>query len=202
VSGDLSEVDPEGVAAVHVNTDVTALALIGGMLPAEIDDVYDEESFRLEVLRAYEADGRGYLQLQSTRPHTLAYSLADSPVGQLAWIAEKFVEWNNASGDGTHHDVADIDHLLTNVSVYWFTGTGATAAQFIYEASHADPDWSPSPVPTGFAVFSAESLIRRVLDPGHENQHRSEFDHGGHFPMYEAPELLVGDIRSYFRRVR
>jgi len=201
VSGELAKIVPDRVVAVHVNTDVTAISLVGGMLPAEIDGLSPEETARLDELRAYEAEGRGYLQLQSTRPQTLAYSLADSPVGQLAWIAEKFWEWN-AMGPGGRRHVADIDHLLTNVSIYWFTGSGPSAAQFIYEAAHAEMDWTPSPLPTGFAVCSAEPLIRRIIDPEHRNGHWSELDRGGHFPMYEAPELLVDDLRAYVRAFR
>jgi pimeloyl-ACP methyl ester carboxylesterase len=201
VSGELAKIAPDRVIAVHVNTDVTAISLVGGMLPAAIDGLSEEESARLAELRAYEAEGRGYLQIQSTRPQTLAYSLADSPVGQLAWIAEKFWEWNGR-GPAGDRDVADVDHLLTNVSIYWFTRSGSSAAQFIYEAAHAEMDWTPSPLPTGFSVFSAEPLIRRILDPEHRNGHWSEFDRGGHFPMYEAPELLVDDIRAYVRSVR
>jgi epoxide hydrolase len=127
--------------------------------------------------------------------------LTDSPVAQLAWIVEKFKEWTNPTAELPEKAV-DLDQLLTNVSIYWFTRSGASAAQFIYAASHAERDWAPSPVPTGFAVFGAEPLIRRVLDPGHRNEHWSEFEQGGHFPMYEVPDLLVDDLRTYLRTYR
>ena len=200
VTGDLPKLDPSGAVAVHVNTDITALALIGGMLPD--DEVaaawpHDEQA-RLEELRAYEADGRGYLQIQSTRPQTLAYGLTDSPVAQLAWIVEKFKEWTNPAAE-LPEEAIDIDQLLTNVSIYWFTRTGASAAQFIYAASHGEHDWSPSPVPTGFAVFAAEPIVRRILDADHQIAHWSEYREGGHFPAHECPDLLVDDIRTYMR---
>jgi pimeloyl-ACP methyl ester carboxylesterase len=192
VSGDLGKHAPDAVVAAHVTTDPTALALIGGMLPADVDDLPAGEAARVEELRRYEADGRGYLQIQGTRPQTLAYSLTDSPVGQLAWIVEKFEEWDDL-------DAIDRDQLLTNISVYWFSATGASAAQFIYEATHGERDWAPSPTPTGFAVFNAEPLLRRVLDPGGAREHWSEFAGGGHFPMYEVPDLVIDDLRAYVR---
>jgi epoxide hydrolase len=201
VTGDLAKHDPDRVVAAHVNTDITALALIGGMLPDHADGLSDRERTRLDQLRDYEADGRGYLQIQSTRPQTLAYGLTDSPVAQLAWIVEKFKEWTNPAHD-LPEDAVDRDQLLTNVAIYWFTRSGASAAQFIYAASHAERDWAPAPVPTGFAVFGAEPLIRRILDPEHRIEHWSELERGGHFPMYEVPDLLVADIRRYFRRYR
>jgi hypothetical protein len=192
VAGDLPKVDPDHAVAVHVNTDVTALALIGGMLPG--DEVVAEwpraEQERLEELRAYEADGRGYLQIQTTRPQTLAYGLTDSPVAQLAWIVEKFDEWTHA---------VDVDQLLANVSIYWFTRSAGSAAEFIYAASHSDQDWSPSPVPTGFSVFAAEPIVRRILDPDHRIAHWVEHPEGGHFPAHECPGILVDDLRTYLR---
>jgi pimeloyl-ACP methyl ester carboxylesterase len=195
VSGDLGKYAPDAVVGAHVTSDPTALALIGGMLPDDVSDLPADEAARVEELRRYEADGRGYLQIQGTRPQTLAYSLTDSPAGQLAWIAEKFQEWNGLAA-------IDRDQLLTNISIYWFTRTGASAAGFIYEATHGDRDWAPSPTPTGFAVCNAEPLMRRVFNPGGHITHWSEFDRGGHFPMYEAPDPIIEDLRTYLRDLR
>jgi epoxide hydrolase len=202
VSGDLGIHDPEGVVGAHVATDPTALALIGGMLPAEADDMSDDQKARLGELRQWEADGRGYLQIQSTRPQTLAYGLADSPVGQLAWIVEKFQEWTDPAA-ALPEDAVDRDQLLTNVSIYWFTGTGPTAANFIYEASHAERDWGAmSQAPTGMAVFAADNMLRYILNREGHIPHWTEFDRGGHFPAMEVPDLLVDDIRTFFRPYR
>jgi epoxide hydrolase len=200
VAGDLSKVDPAGVAAAHITTDPSALALIGGMLPEKMDGLPDDEAAHLERLRAYEAEGRAYLQLSSTRPQTLAYLLTDSPIAQLAWIVEKFHEWTDLrDGDGP----VDLDQVLTTVSIYWFTRTGPSAAQFIYANFNSEQDWSPPPAPIGFAAFSSpDGLLRRLLDPGGNVQHWSEFDRGGHFPAMEVPELLVDDIRLFFRTFR
>ena len=162
----------------------------------------ETQKLRLAELRAWEADGRGYLQIQSTRPETLAYGLTDSPVAQLAWIVEKFKEWTNPSAE-LPEDAVDRDRLLTNVSIYWFTRTGASAADFIYEAAHAERDWAAaSRAPTGMAVFAVDEMIRYVLNPDGHIEHWSEFERGGHFPALEAPDLLVEDIRVFFRRLR
>ena len=202
ISGDLGIHDPDRVVGAHVSTDPTALALIGGMLPDQTDDLTEAQVARLEELRGWEADGRGYLQIQSTRPRTLAYGLNDSPAAQLAWIVEKFKEWTNPAAE-LPEDAVDRDQLLTNVSIYWFTGTGASAARFIYEAAHADRDWgAQSPAPTGMAVFAADNLLGHVLNSDGHVEHWSEFESGGHFPAMEAPELLVGDIRTFFRELR
>jgi epoxide hydrolase len=115
---------------------------------------------------------------------------------------EKFKEWTDPSAE-LPEDAVDRDQLLTNVSSYWFTRSGASAARFIYEAAHAGREWgAPSPAPTGIAAFGEGSLTRRALDPEHKVQHWSEFDRGGHFAAMEAPELLVGDVRAFFRGLR
>lgn len=202
VSGDLGIHDADGVVGAHVATDPTALALIGGMLPDESDDMTEAQKRRLGELRAWEADGRGYLQIQSTRPQTISYGFTDSPVAQLAWIVEKFREWTNPSAD-LPEDAVDRDRLLTNVNIYWFTKTGASAADFIYEAAHAERDWGAmSPAPTGMAVFAIDDMMRYVLNRDGHIEHWSEFERGGHFPAMEAPDLLVEDIRRFFHHVR
>jgi pimeloyl-ACP methyl ester carboxylesterase len=202
VSGDLGLHDPAGVVGAHVTTDPTALALIGGMLPDEADDMTEAQKGRLEELRGWEAEGRGYLQIQSTRPQTLAYGLSDSPAAQLGWIVEKFKEWTNPSAE-LPEDAVDRDRLLTNVSIYWFTGTGTSAANFVYESAHAERDWgATSPAPIGMAVFAADDMLRYVLNRDGHIEHWSEFERGGHFPAMEAPDLLVTDVREFFRDLR
>lgn len=161
----------------------------------------DDERQRHEQLKAARREDFGYIQIQSTRPQTIAYSLTDSPVGQMAWIVEKFKEWTDPSKE-LPEDAVDIDQLLTNVSVYWFGRGGASAAHFLYEAMHAVPSWGETHNrPQGFVVFGHEPLVRRILDPEHKLAYWNEHDRGGHFPAMEAPELLVGDIRSFFQEV-
>jgi epoxide hydrolase len=201
VSGDLGPLDPARVVGAHVTTDPTGLALLD-LLPAELDGLSEAEESSHQRLREYGAQGKGYLQIQSTRPQTLAYGLTDSPTGQLAWIVEKVKEWTDPAKQ-LPDEAVDRDQLLTNVSIYWFTRSGASAAEFIYAAAHAVREWgAPSPAPTGFAVFGEGSLMRRVLDPEQKVEHWSEFDRGGHFPAMEVPDLLVGDVRAFFRPLR
>ena len=147
------------------------------------------------------SDGMGYLQIQTTRPQTLAYALTDSPVGQLAWIAEKFKEWTDPSA-ALPEEAVDRDQLLTNVSLYWFTRSGASAAHILYESMHAQEWGEPGPAPTGWAVFGADPITRRLIDPEHKIGHWSEFERGGHFPAMEVPDLLAGDLRAFFRDYR
>jgi len=129
-------------------------------------------------------------------------ALTDSPVGQLARIVEKVKEWTSDAAE-LPEDAVDRDQLLTGISIYWFTRSGASAAQFIYEAAHAELDWgAESSTPTGFAVFDALGVVRRALDPEHKVEHWSEFAQGGHFPAMEEPALLVADLRSFFQPFR
>lgn len=141
--------------------------------------------------------------IQATRPQTLAYALTDSPVGQLAWIVEKFREWTDSSR--LPEDAVDRDQLLTNVTAYWLTGTAGSSARLYKEtANDLGRANEPSTVPTGVAVFPGEpSLpVRRLAERIHDIVHWSEFDRGGHFPAMEVPDLLVGDLREFFRRFR
>jgi pimeloyl-ACP methyl ester carboxylesterase len=145
--------------------------------------------------------GNGYFEIQATRPQTLAYALTDSPVGQLAWIVEKFKDWTHAAD--VPEDAVDRDQLLTNVMLYWLTGTANSSARLYYENLHAG-SWGqqPSTTPTGAAVFAEDYAIRRYSQRANNIVHWSEFDRGGHFAAMEAPDLLVGDIREFFRRLR
>jgi epoxide hydrolase len=204
VSGSLGSTDPDHVVGIHVNTDPTAVSLLGPPItpPEDRDALTDVQRRRLDRALRMQAEGKGYLQLQSTRPQTLAYALTDSPVGQLAWIVEKFQEWVNPAADLPEQAV-DRDQLLTNVSVYWFTGTGTTAAQFIYESAHAAGEWGAQPAASmGWAAFDADDSIRNMVDAERRIEHWSDFAEGGHFPSMEVPDLLVGDVRRFFRGLR
>ncbi|WP_163567063.1 alpha/beta fold hydrolase [Fodinicola feengrottensis] len=96
-----------------------------------------------------------------------------------------------------------LDEILTNVTLYWLTGTGTTSAQLYYENRTAQPtSTEPSGVPTAVAVFPTDPAIRRILEREHRIVRWSEFDRGGHFAAAEAPDLLVDDIRAFFRTLR
>jgi pimeloyl-ACP methyl ester carboxylesterase len=203
IAGSLSPIDPDRVAGVHISSDpptTVSFAMFTGD-PAATPGLSEAEKERVEIMKQASMDGMGYLQLQTTRPQTLAYSLTDSPVGQLAWIAEKFKEWTDPAAE-LPEDAVDRDQLLTNISLYWFTRSGASAAHSIYESMHAQEWGEPGPAPTGFAVFGTDTITRRLMDPENKIEHWSEFDRGGHFPAMEVPDLLVGDIRKFFRPLR
>ena len=204
IVGMLAGFDRGRVVGVHTNSD--PLAVIGALdyLPegaARLAGLSEEDRSAVERARALTDAGSGYLKLQSNRPRTIAYSLTDSPVGQLAWIVENFKEWTDETAE-LPEDAVDLDLLLTNVSVYWFTGTGSSAANFLYETGHSTEWGAPGTAPQGWALFAAQPFVREMMDPEHEIEHWSEFDRGGHFAAMETPDLLVGDVREFFRALR
>jgi pimeloyl-ACP methyl ester carboxylesterase len=203
VAGGLSPIAPDRVVGVHVTSDpptAVSFAMFSGD-PAANPGLSEAEKERVERMKQTSMDGMGYIQIQTTRPQTLAYALTDSPVAQLAWIAEKFKEWTDPAA-ALPEDAVDRDQLLTNISLYWFTRTGASAAHALYESMHAQEWGEEGPAPTGWAVFGADSIVRRLLDPEYKIKHWSEFERGGHFPAMEAPDLLTGDVRKFFRALR
>jgi pimeloyl-ACP methyl ester carboxylesterase len=202
VSPELGRIDPDHVVGVHLNAATFGFIPFGPVDPEELKSFSDAEQARLERLSASTAGpGNGYFEAQATRPQTLAYALTDSPVGQLAWIVERFKEWSHAAE--IPEDAVDRDQLLTNVMLYWLTGTANSSARLYYENMHAGfvPP-RPVTVPVGVAVFAEDYAIRRYGERGHHIVHWSEFDRGGHFAAMEAPDLLVGDVRSFFRGLR
>ncbi len=200
IAGRLASVDPDHVIGVHVNSDQGSAAMVGEYLPMP-DGLTESELARLAEIKQESSGQQGYFSIQSTRPQTLAYGLADSPVGQLAWIVEKFKEWTNPNAE-LPEDAVDRDQLLTNVSLYWFTNTGGSSANFYYEGSHGQIEWTtPSAAPQGWAVFNTDPIMHRLMNADGQIGHFSEFSEGGHFPAMEAPDLLVEDIRAFFRKV-
>jgi hypothetical protein len=145
-----------------------------------------------------------YSHIQGTRPQTLAYGLTDTPAGQLAWIVEKFKEWTDPAAE-LPTDAVDRDHLLTNVSVYWFTATAGSSASH-YEVPHDPSAWEPrdrGTVPTGVAVSLNQDVgVRTLAERDHSVVHWSEFERGGHVAAMEAPDFVVDDVRAYFRKLR
>lgn len=199
-AGRLAALYPERVIGVHVGSDGRSLGMVGDKFPYP-DGLTDDEIAEIEQVRGRDAAERGYFEMQNHRPDTIGAALADSPVGQLAWIVEKFQTWTNPTRR-TPDESVDRDQLLTNASLYWFTRSGASSAQFYYEAEHSGLDWlASSEVPSGWAVFDTHPLVRRTMDPWGATAHWSEFAEGGHFPAMEEPELLAGDIRAFLRSI-
>jgi len=202
VSPELGRIDPDHIVGVHLNAATFGFIPFGPVDPEELASFTDAEKARLERLGASTAGpGNGYFEVQAQRPQTLAYALTDSPVGQLAWIVERFKEWTWAAD--VPEDAVDRDQLLTNVMLYWLTETANSSARLYYENLHAGfSPQQPGTTPTGVAVFATDYAIRRYAEHGHNIIHWTEFDRGGHFAAMEAPDLLVGDVRSFFRSLR
>ena len=195
VSPELGRIDPEHLAGIHVNNLLTFPS-------GQLDDLSDADQGRLKLMERWQNEMAGYASIQSTRPQTLAYALTDSPAGQLAWIVEKFKEWTDPAA-ALPEDAVDRDRLLTDVSIYWLTATAGSSARLYYEGakSWGQPN-EPSAVPTGVAVFPMDITIRSIAESQHNIAHWTEFGRGGHFAAMEAPDLLVADIREFFRPLR
>ncbi len=199
LSPELGRLHPDRVVGVHVNGLLTSPPRD----PDRLADLDESERQRLQALKRFWREERAYAVLQATRPQTLAYALTDSPVGQLAWIVEKFRAWTDSRE--LPEDAVDRDQLLTNVTLYWLTGTAGSSARLYKEtANDVVRANEPSPIPTGVAVFPGEPLlpVRRLAERAYDIVHWTEFDRGGHFPAMEVPDLLVGDLREFFRRFR
>jgi pimeloyl-ACP methyl ester carboxylesterase len=198
--------DPDHVLGVHVNMLVT----LPPPDPAALHGLSGQDLERLRFTGDFAQDGMGWMKIQSTRPQTLSYALTDSPVGQLAWITEKFKEWTDS--EKTPEDAVSRDDILTNVTIFWLTATAGPSAQFYYESSHVEDDfvrtWAgpwPLEMPVGVACFPKDAVrpIRRFAEQILPTLgHWSEFSQGGHFPALEQPDLLVGDIRKFAAGLR
>jgi pimeloyl-ACP methyl ester carboxylesterase len=192
VSGMVAGLDGQHVIGVHVVTDPLTAANTATFLPgmaSRLDENDPVDKLILDRMDAFRREGSGYLAIQNSRPQTIGYGLADSPLLQLAWIAEKVHEWTDLP--------VDRDQLLTTVSLYWFTGSGATAAHTLYEQAHSS-DWgAPPAVPQGFAVFGADETVRKLV-PAPDDAHWTEFQRGRHFPAMEAPAQLAADLQAFF----
>jgi pimeloyl-ACP methyl ester carboxylesterase len=200
VSRHLGDLAPEHVVGVHVNM----MTATPPGEPDDLADLSDREAAAMARAKDYFTTGSGYVAIQSTRPQTLAYGLVDSPVGLLAWILEKFWAWTDNEGRPT--DAIDRDEILTDVSIYWFTRTAGSSARLYYESLGSGAVRVPatSKVPLGVANFPMEiiSARRRWVERDNNLVHWSEFDRGGHFAALEEPDLLVEDVRAFFRTLR
>ena len=235
VGAEMAGQDPDRVVGTHLNALLTFPAGADG----EFDGLTPAEQRRWQVMQDF---NDGYLQCNSKRPQTVAYGLHDSPVGQLAWIVEKFKELTDPA-DGLPEDSVDRDRMLSGIALYWFTGTAGSAAQIYYESMSA-ADWSGGDadatgwgsdsgtgdsgtgdsgtagsdnddggaqgwaapargtVPTGVLVSAHDVTIRPWAERDHHVVRWTELDRGGHFLSMEAPDLLVDDVRAFFRDLR
>lgn len=203
ISLELARLEPDHVKGAHLSTVLTAPS----GAPGELESLSPTDAARLDDMAQFNAELSGYLVLQSTRPQTLCYGLNDSPVGQLAWIVEKFREWNRAAK--TPDELIPRDSLLTNATIYWLTGTAGSSAQLYFESAPYmnaifTPGSHPEParVPIGVAVFRQDTTppIRAFAERDYPTITRwSELDRVGHFATMERPELFVDDLRAFVR---
>jgi epoxide hydrolase len=187
--------DPGHCEAIHVT-------LAMGTRPRVEGEPTAEEQRALKGAEHYQTWDSGYSKQQSTRPQTLGYGLADSPVGQAAWILEKFWAWTDC--DGHPENVFNRDELLDNVMLYWATNSATSSAR-IYWESFGKRRPSVVTIPVGVAVYPKEIVtpVRSWMEPDFTNiVHWSEQAKGGHFAAFEQPELFIQDVRTCFRQFR
>ena len=197
VSHELALLEPPGLVGVHV---LEIYAFPSGD-PAELEGLSDFDKEGLAMLKAFRSRA-GYQQIQSTRPQTLAYGLNDSPAGQLAWSSELFTGFGGVFGNP---NTADRDRFLTHVTLYWMTRTAASSSRVYYEDAKSGTGYREvkNSTPTGVAVFPGNfRSIRKLAERTNNIVHWSQFDRGGHFAAMDAPDLLIGDLRAFFRRFR
>ena len=195
VAAKLGVAHPDRVAGIHVNF-VTAPP------PREPGP---EDADALQRLREWRRQDAAYAQLQATKPDSLTVGLTDSPAGLAAWIVEKFRRWSDCDGDVERAFSKDV--LLTNLMTYWAPGSTASAAR-IYRESAADPEGvlrrGRVEVPVAYAAFPREIVRppRRWVEPHYNVVRWTDMPRGGHFAALEEPELLLGDVRAFFRALR
>ncbi|MFI5287597.1 MAG: epoxide hydrolase, partial [Candidatus Dormibacteria bacterium] len=201
VAPELGHVDGDHVVGIHVNAATVGFIPFGDVDANDLATLTEVERQRLDQIKQFLSPaGSAYFQVQATRPQVIGFALTDSPVGQLTWALDRMAAW-------THGPIAEAltrDQILTNVMLYWTTRTATSAARMYYENMHATMSWgrTPSPTPVGVAVFAEDVSIRRYAERGNNITHWSDFERGGHFAAMEAPDLLIGDVREFFRRLR
>nr|WP_238992775.1 epoxide hydrolase family protein [Jiangella aurantiaca] len=203
VSTLLGVAHPDRVAGIHL------MPPLAPPDPATFDDLTDAERSALDSLREADEWGSGYSRQQATRPQTVGYGLVDSPAALCAWIAEKYWFW--ADHDGSLDSVVSRDELLDTVMLYWLPAAGASAARLYWESIRQVDEWISGSagvavdVPAGCTVFPKELQrpSRRWAERRFTNiRHWNEPARGGHFAALEQPDVVVDEIRTFFRLLR
>ena len=170
--------------------------------PATMDDLTPLEQSALAGMQHYSDHDSGYSKQQSTRPQTVGYGLSDSPVGQMAWILEKYWAWMDC--DGHPENVLTKDELLDNIMLYWCNASAASSARLYWE-SFNDLSRDEIVLATGCSVYPKEIFraSRRWAERRFKNLiHWNELDKGGHFAAFEVPETFIKEVRNCFRQLR
>ncbi|GIH20012.1 epoxide hydrolase family protein [Rugosimonospora africana] len=198
VTSQLGKIRPAGLAGVHFTLPEFPI----GAPPLRGQPTAEEEA-ALAQMRSLDA-GSGYAKQQSTRPQTLGYGLADSPVGQAAWIYEKFAEWTD-----TDHDPEQVltrDELLDNITLYWLTNTATSSARIYWEYKVANTITVELDLPVGVSVFPREIVrIPRIWAQRAFSgliYFNDQIPAGGHFAAFEQPGIFVEEMRKFARLLR
>jgi epoxide hydrolase len=203
ISASIGQKDPDHVVGIHLTPPLAPPD------PATFNDLTGAERAALDSLEQAAEWESGYSTEQATRPQTIGYALADSPVALCAWIIEKFQAWTDC--DGHPENILTRDELLDNLMLYWLPRTGASSARLYWESIRRVNELISGTVhdfvdvPTGCSIFPKELqrpsrrwAERRFRDIRHWN----ELERGGHFAAFEQPELFVDELRAFFRLVR
>jgi pimeloyl-ACP methyl ester carboxylesterase len=200
---------PQGLLGIHTNLLVPALGA-SGSFPTDTEG----ERAAADALKTFRASGFGYFLEQATRPQTIGYALLDSPVALAAWMldhdTDSYYKISSAFVDGKQSGNLSRDHILDNITTYWLTGTGASAARSYWEAGQATAraaGQAPPPVslPVAYTTFPGEIFRapRSWVEKSYPNVvYFNEVDKGGHFAAWEEPELFSAELREAFRPVR
>jgi len=177
--------------AIHLNTPLASI-------PEDLTDPTAEEQHVIDRWNEHLRWGTGYAQQQSTRPQTLGYGLTDSPVGQMAWIVEKF--WAFTDNNGHPEDALTKDEMLDNVMLYWLTSSATSSARLYWESLADLRNHGPVSLPTGIASFPKEILVspRAWCEPKFAIARWTTMPRGGHFAAFEQPDLYVEDVVAFF----
>ncbi|EQB10790.1 MULTISPECIES: epoxide hydrolase family protein [Sphingobium] len=197
VTHTLARQKPDGLKAIHTNLPVV-------MPPPPYENLNAEEAAMLAAMGHYQRWESGYSTQQMSRPQTLGYGLADSPVGQAAWIFEKLQSWADCAGNPLN--IFSYDEILDSIMMYWLPNCGASSARLYWESfDGAFVVNEPVAVPCGYSVFPKEiykaprSWAERCTP---QLIHWNELEKGGHFAAFEQPELFVEEVRICFRQIR
>ena len=199
ITAAIGAMKPAGCVGIHLN-----MAMFSPR-PGDEADPSPAAVKALALMKRYQKELSGYSKEQSTRPQTLGYALTDSPVGQAAWIYEKFYDWTDNDGSGPE-SVFSQDELLDNIMLYWLPGTAASSGRLYWESFSDDASITQTiEVPAGVSVFPkdihaaprkwGERSLKQIV-------HWKEVEHGGHFAAFEQPELFVREVRDCFRKMR
>jgi pimeloyl-ACP methyl ester carboxylesterase len=194
----MAKQQPSGLAAIHLN-----LPILFPPPPRPPGGYTAEELRALGQLGKYASDGMAYAAIQGTRPQTLGYGLADSPVGQAMWIYEKFQGWSDNKGDLA--EAISVDRMLDDITLYWLTDTAASSARLYYESFAKDFARMPFELPVAVSIFKGDFFgpPKVWADQTYSKLfYWNEVPRGGHFAALEQPELFVAEVRKSFAQFR